>query len=299
MFPRKLVPTWSTTSLRASASRLQRQSAGRGRLSEVKDIAKRQVVRRAGEWWHGPNPEHGTCHGTLQSDRQDAPPATRPSLRRRHPQRGWRAPGPEAQELTEELMALITPATANFRSQDDQFLWAPPCELGIARGLAPTCCSERNPIAGICAGDRRGSRERRASRLRTAPLHSSSLRRPQSRGDGGHPAGLVGLVRASHSRTKPRRGSSAGAGEVVVPKPIDLPPAARATVPTALPVCQRQGQPQAAPQCQVHKVRARVVAAFVGMAESHMPAAGPDWDRRSAREAGGMAGSSSRSRKKV
>ena len=147
-------------------SRLQRQSAGRGRLSEVKDIAKRHVVRRAGEWWHGPDPEHGARHGTLQSDRQDAPPATRPSLRRRRPQRGWRAPGPEAQELTEEVMALITPATANLRSQDDKFLWAPPRELGIARSLAPTCCSERNPIAGICAGDRatgagQGRHERR------------------------------------------------------------------------------------------------------------------------------------------
>ena len=35
--------------------------------------------------------------------------------------------------------------------------------------------------------------------------------------------------------------------------------------------------------------RARVVAASAGMAASHMPAAGPDWDRRSAREAGWQA----------
>ena len=176
-------------------------------------------------------------------------------------------------------MALITPATANLRSQDDQFLRAPPRELGIARGLAPTCCSERNPIAGICAGDRatgagQGRHERRvcAQRLsipRRSVHHkveaTAVIRRDLWGSGAGKPLlwhhASFGPDRFPHDLhpcvLKHEAAAREQAGELVVPKPVDLAPAARATVPTALPVCQRQGQPQAAPQCQVHKVRGK------------------------------------------
>ena len=119
-------------SCRRSEALTQRQPAGRRVSCEMQNLRQRKL---AGQWRHGPNAEHRTACGALGCHRQNAPPASCPTLRSR--------PSPTR---LHKMLGVVVPAPPDLCGQNAQAMWTPSSKLGVTGELPTLCRQQCDPI---------------------------------------------------------------------------------------------------------------------------------------------------------